>query len=136
LYFLCFAQSQDIPLKQKIFVELEKVCSPTCILATNTSTINIDAVSAKTQAQKRVVGLHFFSPAHIMPLLEIVRTSSTSNEVIATSVKLAQTIGKTPVVVGNCVGFVANRVFFPYGMAGTALLQVRRVEIYFFVKNN
>jgi enoyl-CoA hydratase/3-hydroxyacyl-CoA dehydrogenase len=114
---------EDIPLKQKIFSELEQVCSPTCILATNTSTINVDLVSQKTKAQKRVIGLHFFSPAHIMPLLEIVKTDSTSAEVVATSVKLAQTIGKTPVVVGNCVGFVANRVFFPYGMAGSLLLQ-------------
>lgn len=114
---------EDIPLKQRIFAELEKVCSPKCILATNTSTIDIDVVGAKTKAQPRIIGLHFFSPAHIMPLLEIVRSKNTSPETVATSVQLAKTIGKTPVVVGNCVGFVANRVFFPYGMAGALLIQ-------------
>lgn len=116
---------EDIPLKQKIFSELEKACSSSCILASNTSTINIDTITANLQSstRSRVLGLHFFSPAHIMPLLEIVRTSSTSSTVLATSVVLAKTIGKTPVVVGNCVGFVANRVFFPYGMAGGLLIQ-------------
>ncbi len=114
---------EDIPLKQRIFAELEKVCSPTCILASNTSTIDIDIIAKNTKAQSRVLGLHFFSPAHIMPLLEIVRTSSTSAEVLASSIQLAKTIGKTPVVVGNCVGFVANRVFFPYGMSGSLLIQ-------------
>lgn len=115
---------EDIPLKQRIFAELEQKCSPTCILATNTSTINIENVveKCKPETAKRVLGLHFFSPAHIMPLLEIVRTKATDAQVLATCVVLAKTIGKTPVVVGNCIGFVANRVFFPYGMAGALLL--------------
>lgn len=117
------AAVENVPLKQKIFAELEKVCKKTCILATNTSTINIDVVSAQTKAQDRILGLHFFSPAHIMPLLEIVKSDSTSEQVLATSVVLAKTIGKTPVVVGNCVGFAANRAFFPYGMSGSILLQ-------------
>lgn len=115
---------EDIPLKQRIFAELEQKCSPTCIIATNTSTINIEEIIVNCQPStaKRVLGLHFFSPAHIMPLLEIVRTKYTDPQVLATSVVMAKTINKTPVVVGNCIGFVANRVFFPYGMAGQLLL--------------
>ncbi len=113
---------ENIPLKQKIFAELEKVCSKQCILATNTSTIDIDAVGKLTKAQDRILGLHFFSPAHVMPLLEIVRTTSTSAQTIATTVAMAKGVGKTPVVVGNCVGFTANRMFFPYGQAAGLLV--------------
>eukprot|EP00455_Lapot_gusevi_P045088 TRINITY_DN5731_c0_g1_i1.p1 TRINITY_DN5731_c0_g1~~TRINITY_DN5731_c0_g1_i1.p1 ORF type:complete len:735 (-),score=344.30 TRINITY_DN5731_c0_g1_i1:278-2482(-) len=116
------AAVENIKLKQELFATLEQVCSPTCILSTNTSTINLDLISAKTKAQKRVIGLHFFSPAHVMPLLEIVRTTSTAVEVIADCVAWSQRIGKTPVVVGNCVGFVANRIFFPYSQAAGLLV--------------
>ena len=105
------AAVENIKIKQEIFAHLEKICSPTCILATNTSTINIDLIGANTKASNRIIGLHFFSPAHVMPLLEIVRTESTAPSVIADCVLWAQAIGKTPAVVGNCVGFVANRVF-------------------------
>ena len=72
---------QDIGLKQRIFADLESSCSPNCILATNTSTIDIELVGEKTRSQDRIVGAHFFSPAHVMPLLEIVRTKHTSPQV-------------------------------------------------------
>jgi enoyl-CoA hydratase/3-hydroxyacyl-CoA dehydrogenase len=115
---------ENVPLKQKIFAELEKVCSPQCILATNTSTIDIDLVGKLTKAQDRILGLHFFSPAHVMPLLEIVRTERTSAQTLATCVASAKQVGKTPVVVGNCVGFTANRMFFPYGQAASMLVDL------------
>jgi enoyl-CoA hydratase/3-hydroxyacyl-CoA dehydrogenase len=66
-----------------------------------------------SQSQDRIIGLHFFSPAHVMQLLEIVRTTKTSDQTIATCLAMSKQIGKTPVVVGNCVGFTANRIFFP-----------------------
>lgn len=113
---------EDIPLKQRIFADLEAACSPDCILATNTSTIDIDLVGAKTRAQDRIVGAHFFSPAHVMPLLEIVRTTRTSKQVILDTLALSSVIKKTPVVVGNCTGFAVNRVFFPYTMAACLLV--------------
>ncbi len=178
------AALEDIPLKQKIFAELEQNCNQRCILATNTSTIDIDQVGAKTQAQSRILGLHFFrlgsatpcthrsrgswcpwcarSPAHVMPLLEIVRSKRTSPgansrlrpgahaqlltrwafmqrwsafasrcasgelkhaaEQPRRHLPSARSINKTGVVVGNCVGFTANRIFFPYSQAAAFLV--------------
>ena len=72
---------EDVGLKQRIFADLEKACRPDCILSSNTSTIDISLIGAKTRAAERIVGAHFFSPAHIMPLLEIVRTDKTSPQV-------------------------------------------------------
>jgi enoyl-CoA hydratase/3-hydroxyacyl-CoA dehydrogenase len=115
------AAVENIALKQNIFAELEKLTNKNTILATNTSTIDIEVVGAKTKALDRIIGLHYFSPAHVMPLLEIVRTKHTSPDTIAVSVDLAKVTGKTPVVVGNCVGFTANRIFFPYGQAASFL---------------
>jgi len=71
------AAVERVDLKQRIFADLERVCRPDCVLSSNTSTIDLSVVAAKTQAAKRVVGAHFFSPAHVMPLLEIVRTDAT-----------------------------------------------------------
>ena len=75
------AAVENIPLKQQIFADLEKACGPQCILSSNTSTIDISLIGKKTQAADRILGAHFFSPAHIMPLLEVVRTSDTSKQV-------------------------------------------------------
>ncbi|KAK9947662.1 hypothetical protein M0R45_003276 [Rubus argutus] len=105
---------ESVPLKQKIFGELEKVCPSHCILATNTSTIDLNIVGEKTSSQERIVGAHFFSPAHVMPLLEIVRTEKTSAQVILDLLTVGKLIKKVPVVVGNCTGFAVNRAFFPY----------------------
>jgi len=115
---------ENIPLKQSIFEALEKIVSRQCILATNTSTIDIDVVAAKLKSRDRVVGLHFFSPAHVMPLLEIIRPKSASPATIAATLLLSKQIGKTPIVVGNCVGFTANRIFFPYGQAAGVLVDL------------
>ena len=115
---------ESIPLKQRIFADLERVCRPDAILATNTSTINIDLVAQKLrpETRARVCGAHFFSPAHVMPLFEIIRTESTDVRVLADTVALGKRIKKTPVVVGNCTGFAVNRVFFPYTMAACMLV--------------
>eukprot|EP00301_Raphidiophrys_heterophryoidea_P000028 c10013_g1_i1.p1 GENE.c10013_g1_i1~~c10013_g1_i1.p1 ORF type:complete len:1126 (-),score=348.78 c10013_g1_i1:151-3486(-) len=120
---------EKVDLKQQVFVELEKACKPDCILATNTSTINIELIAEKTKAQSRVIGAHFFSPAHIMPLLEIVTSKSTSPQVVADLLAFAGRIKKTPVVVGNCPGFAVNRTFFPYTMVASFLAD-HGVDIY------
>ena len=116
------AAVENIALKQVIFAELEGVVSERCILSSNTSTIDLEVVGQRTRSQQRIIGLHFFSPAHIMPLLEIIRTKHTSPDVIASSMALSKAIGKTPVLVGNVVGFAANRGFFPYGQSAGLLL--------------
>ncbi|KAF4347001.1 hypothetical protein G4B88_030016 [Cannabis sativa] len=114
---------ENISLKQQIFSELEKYCPPHCILATNTSTIDLNLIGEKTKSQDRIVGAHFFSPAHIMPLLEIVRTNKTSPQVIIDLFDVGKKIKKTPVVVGNCTGFAVNRMFFPYPQAALLLIE-------------
>lgn len=123
------AALEDIPLKQKIFAELESVTSNKCILASNTSTIDIEQIGLKTKSADRIVGLHFFSPAHVMPLLEIIRTPKSSAQVLVDSLGLAAKLRKTPVVVGNCVGFTANRIFAPYSQAAAFLVD-RGVDLY------
>lgn len=105
---------ENMALKKEIFGTLDKVCKPGAILASNTSTLDIDEIAASTSRPEDVIGLHFFAPANIMTLLEIVRGAKTSKEVIATSMQLARTIRKVAVLVGCCFGFVANRMFFPY----------------------
>ncbi|CAA3033426.1 peroxisomal fatty acid beta-oxidation multifunctional AIM1 [Olea europaea subsp. europaea] len=115
---------EDVPLKQKIFSEIEKACPPHCILASNTSTIDLNIVGEKTRSQDRIVGAHFFSPAHVMPLLEIVRTEKTSPQAILDLMAVGKTIKKVPVVVGNCTGFAVNRTFFPYSQGAHILVNL------------
>ncbi|KAL9339269.1 hypothetical protein Peur_068284 [Populus x canadensis] len=115
---------ESVPLKQKIFSEIEKICPPHCILATNTSTIDLNLVGEKTSSQDRIIGAHFFSPAHIMPLLEIVRTEKTSAQAILDLMTVGKTIKKVPVVVGNCTGFAVNRAFFPYTQSALILVHL------------
>lgn len=123
---------EDILLKQKIFSDLERYCHSNCIIATNTSTIDLQLIGQKTSCQDRIIGAHFFSPAHVMPLLEIVRTQHTSSQVIVDLLDLAKKIRKTPIVVGNCTGFAVNRMFFPYGQVAGLLvdygLDVYRID--------
>ena len=119
------AAVENIPLKQQIFADLVSVCRPDAILSTNTSTIDIELVGGKApQALDRILGAHFFSPAHVMPLLEIVRTKKTSPQVILDALQFSSVIKKTPVVVGNCTGFAVNRVFFPYTQAACLLVDL------------
>lgn len=120
---------EKVSLKQQIFSDLEKYCPPHCILASNTSTIDLNLIGEKTHSQDRIVGAHFFSPAHIMPLLEIVRAQKTSPQVIVDVLDLGKKIKKTPVVVGNCTGFAVNRTFFPYTQAAMLLVE-RGTDLY------
>lgn len=114
---------ENVSLKQQIFADLEKFCPPHCILASNTSTIDLNLIGEKTRSHDRIVGAHFFSPAHVMPLLEIVRTQRTSPQVIVDLLDIGKKIKKTPVVVGNCTGFAVNRMFFPYTQAALLLVE-------------
>src|SRR5277367_1694290 len=102
---------EGMALKKEVFGELDRVCKPGAILASNTSTLNIDEIASSTSRPQSVIGTHFFSPANVMRLLEIVRGKATSKEVIATCMQLSKKIGKKGVLVGNCRGFVANRMF-------------------------
>jgi len=101
---------ERMDIKKDIFTRLDAICKPGAILATNTSGLDIDEIAAVTKRPESVIGLHFFSPANVMKLLEIVRADHTSKEVIATSMKLAKKIGKVAVLVGVCPGFVGNRI--------------------------
>jgi len=105
---------ESMPLKKQIFSEIDKIAKPDCVLASNTSTLDIDEIAAATSRPQMVIGLHFFSPAHVMRLVEIVRGKHPSNEVVATSLAIAKKLGKVGVVVGNCRGFVGNRMMLPY----------------------
>jgi 3-hydroxyacyl-CoA dehydrogenase len=108
------AVSENLELKKKIFGDLTKVMSPGAILASNTSTLNVDEIAGVTRHPENVVGLHFFSPANVMRLLEIVRGRASAKEAVATSLAFAKRLSKVGVVVGNCPGFVGNRMMFPY----------------------
>jgi 3-hydroxyacyl-CoA dehydrogenase len=108
------AAFESMDLKKRIYRELDKIARPDCVLATNTSTLDIDEIAAQTSRPQMVIGTHFFSPAHIMRLCEIVRGKTASKQVVATALALAKKLGKVGVVVGNCRGFVGNRMMFPY----------------------
>ncbi|WP_430401365.1 3-hydroxyacyl-CoA dehydrogenase NAD-binding domain-containing protein [Hyphomonas sp.] len=101
---------EDMDLKKKIFTDLDRIMKPGAILATNTSALNIDAIASATRRPEDVIGLHFFSPANVMKLLEIVRADHTADDVIATCMDLAKKINKVAVLVGVCPGFVGNRI--------------------------
>jgi len=113
---------ENMAIKKDVFGKLDKVCKQGAILASNTSTLDVDEIAAATNRPQDVIGLHFFSPAHIMRLLEIIRGKETSAEVIATSLRLTKTLGKIGVVVGNCFGFVGNRMLYSYGRENQFLL--------------
>lgn len=114
---------EDIAVKQAIFERLDQVCKPGAILATNTSRLNIDEIAASTTRPGDVIGLHFFSPANVMKLLEVVRGRATSLDVISTCLAMAQRIQKIPVLVGVCEGFVGNRMLTPYWREAGFLLE-------------
>jgi 3-hydroxyacyl-CoA dehydrogenase len=105
---------ENLALKKEIAAALDKVVKPGGIIATNTSTLDIDDIAAATSRPSQVLGLHFFSPANVMRLVEIVRGARTSPETLTTAMALAKRLGKVGVVVGNCRGFVGNRMMFPY----------------------
>lgn len=113
---------EEMSVKTELFGRLDAIVRPDAIVATNTSYLDIDRIASAISHPERVIGLHFFSPANVMRLLEIVRGAVTASEVIATALALARRIGKLPVVVGNCPGFVGNRILGPRGVAAERLL--------------
>jgi 3-hydroxyacyl-CoA dehydrogenase len=114
---------EDMAVKRDVFARLGEVCRATAILATNTSTLDVDAVAAAAPHPERSIGMHFFSPAHVMRLLEVVRGAATSSATVAATVALGERLGKVPVVVGNCDGFVGNRMLHKYRREAELLLE-------------
>ncbi|MGH7005002.1 MAG: 3-hydroxyacyl-CoA dehydrogenase NAD-binding domain-containing protein, partial [Alphaproteobacteria bacterium] len=114
---------ENMDLKKTTFADLARVTKPTCVLASNTSTLDIDEFAQSSGRPAQVIGHHFFSPANVMKLLEIVRGRETSKEVVATSLKLGRRLNKVGVVVGNCFGFVANRMIAYYMREAYLLLE-------------
>ncbi|MFN0025036.1 MAG: 3-hydroxyacyl-CoA dehydrogenase family protein [Parvularculaceae bacterium] len=122
---------EDLALKKRVFAELDRACKPEAILATNTSYLDIDAIAGATRRPYRVLGLHFFNPAHIMKLLEIVRAGATSGATLAAGVDIARRLRKTGVVAGVGFGFIGNRMLNAYrthalnlALEGAAIAQI------------
>ena len=114
---------EDIEVKKAVFRELDRVCKPGAVLATNTSYLDIDAIAAATGRPQDVIGLHFFSPANIMKLLEIVVPAKVAPDVVATAFELAKKLKKVPVRAGVCDGFIGNRILAVYKQAADYLLE-------------
>ena len=114
---------EDMGVKEKVFRELDTVARPGAILATNTSTLDVNRIASFTRRPADVLGLHFFSPANVMRLLEVVRGDATGKDVLATVLQLAKKIRKLAVVSGVCDGFIGNRMIHQYSAQATALLQ-------------
>ena len=113
---------EDMDIKKDVFRRLDAICRPGAILASNTSYLNIDEIASVTRRPEDVIGLHFFSPANVMKLLEIVRGEKTSDDVIATSMDLARKIEKVATLVGVCPGFVGNRMLAKRQSAAQSLV--------------
>ncbi len=125
---------EDMELKQSIFKELDEICKPGALLASNTSALDVNKIAAVTSRPESVIGMHFFSPANVMKLLENVRGDKSSDTVVATTMAVGKRIGKIPVMVGVCPGFVGNRMLFSRGaesermiLEGATPAQVDRV---------
>lgn len=114
---------EDLSVKQSVFAELDRVCKAGAVLATNTSYLDIDAIAASISRPADVIGLHFFSPANIMKLLEVVVPKQVSADVVATAFELAKKLRKTPVRAGVCDGFIGNRVLAVYRSAADAMME-------------
>ncbi len=114
---------EAMDVKRDVFARLDATCKPGAILATNTSTLDVNRIAEATARPHDVIGLHFFSPAHIMKLLEVVRADKTAKDVIATSMALGQRIGKIPVLVGVCDGFAGNRMFINFNREAQILIE-------------
>ncbi|MEG2629790.1 MAG: 3-hydroxyacyl-CoA dehydrogenase NAD-binding domain-containing protein, partial [Comamonas sp.] len=114
---------EDLEVKKAVFRELDRVCKPGAVLATNTSYLDIEAIADATQRPQDVIGLHFFSPANIMKLLEIVVPSKVSADVVATAFELAKKLKKVPVRAGVCDGFIGNRILAVYKQAADYLME-------------
>ncbi|HEY7459926.1 MAG TPA: 3-hydroxyacyl-CoA dehydrogenase NAD-binding domain-containing protein [Xanthobacteraceae bacterium] len=113
---------EEMDIKKKVFTELDRLAKPSAVLATNTSYLDVNAIAQTTKRPQEVLGMHFFSPANVMKLLEIVRGKATAPEVLATAMAVGRKIGKVPVVVGVCHGFVGNRMLSPRQVQAERLL--------------
>ena len=114
---------EDMAIKKEIFTDLDKICKPGAILATNTSALDINEIASVVKRPQDVIGLHFFSPANVMKLLEIVRAKHTSDTVVATAMDLAKKINKVAALAGVCPGFIGNRMLYKRGQPAGALLK-------------
>ncbi len=114
---------EDMAVKKDIFADLDRICKPGAILATNTSYLDINEIASVTKRPEDVIGLHFFSPANVMKLLEIVRAKHTSDTVVATAMDLAKKINKVAALAGVCPGFIGNRMLSKRGLPAGALLK-------------
>jgi 3-hydroxyacyl-CoA dehydrogenase len=114
---------EKMELKKEIFAKLDAVMKPGAVMASNTSTLSIDEIASATKRPESVIGMHFFSPANVMRLLEVVRGAKSSPETIATAMGIGRKVGKISVLVGNCFGFVGNRMLHGYTGEGTFLLE-------------
>ena len=113
---------EDMELKKEIFRDLDKICKPDALLASNTSALDVNAIAAVTSRPESVIGMHFFSPANVMKLLENVRGEKTSDQVIATTMAISKRINKIPTLVGVCHGFVGNRMLFMRGIEANKII--------------
>lgn len=114
---------EDMDIKKKVFAELDRLAKPGAVLATNTSTLDIDEIAASTTRPQDVVGMHFFSPANVMRLLEVVRGKATAPDTMMTAMKLGRTLGKISVPMGVCFGFVGNRMMMRYELEAHYMLE-------------
>jgi 3-hydroxyacyl-CoA dehydrogenase len=114
---------EEMALKKRVFEEIDAIAKPSCILATNTSTLDIDEIASATKRPQMVIGHHFFSPANVMRLLELVRGKATGKDVIATSMALGKRLKNVAVLAGNCRGFIGNRMLGPYKREAEFLLE-------------
>jgi 3-hydroxyacyl-CoA dehydrogenase len=105
---------ENTAVKKQVFAEIAKIAKPGCVLASNTSSLDIDEIASATSHPDMVIGTHFFSPAHVMRLLEVVRGRETAPRIIATAMALGKKLGKIAVLAGNCPGFIGNRMIGPY----------------------
>ncbi|MAA76280.1 MAG: fatty acid oxidation complex subunit alpha FadB [Salinisphaeraceae bacterium] len=116
------AVTENPKIKKSVLAETEQACGEHTIIASNTSSISIDELAGAVQRPGNFLGMHFFNPVHAMPLVEVIRGDKTSEEAIATIVAYASRLGKTPIVVNNCPGFLVNRILFPYFFGFQALV--------------
>lgn len=114
---------EEMGVKEQVFTKLDEICKPGAILASNTSTLDVNRIAGFTKRPEDVIGLHFFSPANIMKLLEVIRGDKTAKDVLATAMKLAKTIRKTAVVSGVCDGFIGNRMINQYSREALTMLE-------------
>jgi 3-hydroxyacyl-CoA dehydrogenase len=113
---------EDMSVKKDVFTKLDAICKPGAVLATNTSYLNVDEIAAMTSRPEDVIGLHFFSPAHVMKLLEIVVADKTAIDVVATGFALGKKLGKVSVRAGVCDGFIGNRILAVYRTAADHMI--------------